>query len=306
MRKSSVPMKKRFYTAVVATCVWGLANPAFSSGLSYERVIDLEGTTNTRDIGGYMTDDMRTIRYGQIIRSENLSRLTENDFRKLEELGVKTVIDLRSDEEHDHSPTIWQGDNPPQFHHFPIGDAKNDWFKAQRRMVKGNRFNEKQSLEHMEKGYRMIAEEGPPSYVKLMDLVLDESNWPILIHCNAGKDRTGVAVALIQEALGVDRETIMEEYLLTNEIGRTSSKAKLLARESGKRRTMGRSPSAEAWYPIVGVAPEMLEAFYADVDRNHGSMDSFLIELGVDQEARSTLIASLTTVQPELTMADSR
>jgi protein-tyrosine phosphatase len=306
MRKSSVPTKKRFYAAVVATCVWGLANPAFSSGLSYERVIDLEGTTNTRDIGGYMTDDMRIIRYGQIIRSENLSRLTDSDFQKLEELGVKTVIDLRSDEEHDHSPTAWEGDNPPQFHHFPIGDSRNDWFKAQRRLVKGNRFSEKQSLEHMEEGYRMIAEEGPPSYVRLMDLVLDESNWPILIHCNAGKDRTGVAVALIQEALGVDRETIMEEYLLTNEIGRSSAKAKTLAKESAKRRTMGRSPSADAWYPIVGVAPEMLEAFYADVDRKHGSMDAFLIELGVDQEARGTLIASLTTEQPELAMDNSR
>ena len=51
-----------------------------------------------------------------------------------------------------------------------------------------------------------------------MDVVLDQSNWPVLIHCNAGKDRAGVAVTLIMEALGVDRETIMEEFLLTNEM----------------------------------------------------------------------------------------
>lgn len=144
----------------------------------------------------------------------------------------------------------------------------------------------------------MIAEAGPPSFQKLMDLVLDQSNWPILIHCNAGKDRAGVAVTLILEALGVDRETIMEEFLLTNQISRTEGKAIFLAKESknsGSVMRLGRGPSASAWFPIVGVQPVMLEAFYASVDEQYGSMDAFLTEIGVDQEARSALAASLTT-----------
>jgi protein-tyrosine phosphatase len=302
MRKSSVRIKKTVYMAVITMGLWVLAFPAFPNGLAYEQVIDLEGTTNTRDIGGYLTNDLRTIRQRQIIRSENLSRLTASDFQKLEDIGVKTVIDLRSDREHDHSPTVWLGDNPPQFFHFPIGDAQNNWFKAQRKLMKKSRFTEEQSLEHMKEGYHMIAEDGPPSYEKLMDLVLDQSNWPILIHCNAGKDRTGVAVALIMEALGVNRETIMEEFLLTNEIGRTGEKSVLLAKESKKYSKTGRGPSASAWYPIVGVQPEMLEAFYAHVDEQYGSLNAFLTKLGVDQEARSALIESLTTAQPELAM----
>ncbi len=304
MRKSSARMKNRVYMAMIALCVWALANPAFSNEFAYERVIDLEGTSNTRDVGGYQTSDLRVLRWGQIIRSENLSRLTASDFQKLEAIGVKTVIDLRTDREHHKSPTVWQGDNPPQFFHFPIGDAQNDWFKAQRRLMKKNRFTEEQSLEHMKEGYRMIAEEGPTSYQKLMELVLDQSNWPILIHCNAGKDRAGVAVTLILEALGVDRETIMEEFLLTNKISRTEEKAVLLAKESNKSRRLGRGPSASAWFPIVGVHPEMLEAFYASVDEQYGSMDAFLTELGVNQEARSALIASLTTEQPKLVMGE--
>jgi len=304
MWKSSARMKNRVYTAMIALCVWALANPAFSTDLAYERVINLEGTSNTRDIGGYQTSDLRALHWRQIIRSENLSRLTASDFQKLEEIGVKTVIDLRTDREHDQKPTAWLGDNPPQFYHFPIGDAQNDWFKAQRRLMKKNRFTEEQTLEHMKEGYRMIAEEGPPSYQKLMELVLDQSNWPILIHCNAGKDRAGVAVTLILEALGVDRETIMEEFLLTNKISRTEEKAVLLAKESNKSRRLGRGPSASAWFPIVGVQPEMLEAFYASVDEQYGSMDAFLTELGVDQEARSALMASLTTEQPKLVMGE--
>ena len=307
MRKSSARSKNKVFVAIIAIGSWLLVNPAFSNELAFDRVIHLKGTSNTRDIGGYQTGDLRTLRAGQIIRSENLSRLTASDFQKLEEIGVKTVIDLRTDREHEQSPTVWQGDNPPQFYHFPIGDAHNDWFNAQRKMMKRNRFTEEQSLEHMVEGYRMIADVGTPSYQKLMGLVLDQSNWPVLIHCNAGKDRAGVAVTLILEALGVDRESIMEEFLLTNEISRTAEKANILAKErknssSGKRSRRG--PSASAWFPIVGVRAEMLEAFYASVDEQYGSMDAFLSEIGVDHDARRALEASLTIEQPKLAMAD--
>jgi protein-tyrosine phosphatase len=291
--------------AVTAISILVLVNPAFSDELKYDREIHLKGTSNTRDIGGYLTSDLRTLRWRQIIRSENLSRLTASDFQKLEEIGVKTVIDLRTDREHEQSPTVWLGDNPPRFFHFPVGDAQNDWFNAQRKMMKSNRFTEEQALEHMVEGYRMIAEVGPPSFQKLMDLVLDQSNWPILIHCNAGKDRAGVAVTLILEALGVDRETIMEEFLLTNEIGRSEEKAIFLSKKRKSSRSVGgrnKGSSASAWFPIVGVQAEMLEAFYASVEAEYGSMDAFLTVLGVDQDARKALTASLITELPKLAM----
>ena len=307
MRKSSDRLKNKVFMAVIAMGAWLLVNPAFSDESSYDRVIDLKGTSNTRDIGGYQTGDQRFLRSGQIIRSENLSRLTASDFRKLEEIGVKTVIDLRTDKEHDKAPTVWLGDNPPRFFHFPIGDANNEWFSAQRKMMSRNKFTEEQAMEHMAEGYRMIVNEGPASYEKLMALVLDQSNWPVLIHCNAGKDRAGVAVTLILEAIGVDRATIMEEFLLTNEISRTKEKAVFLSKESRKSssgKRVSRGPSASAWFPIVGVQAEMLEAFYASVDEQHGSMDAFLAEIGVDQDARRALSASLIAEQPSLMMGE--
>lgn len=307
MRKSSARIQKAIYMAFIATSLCALATPVFSSTISGERVIHLKGTTNTRDIGGYQAGDMSTLRWGQIIRSDKLSKLTGKDFQKLEDIGLKTVIDLRTQKEHDESPTVWKGDNPPQFFHFPVGDSNNDWFTSQRKMMKKNRFTQEQSLEHMTEGYRMILDEGTSSYRKLMEVVLDESNWPVLIHCNAGKDRSGVGVALILEALGVDRETIMEEYLLTNKISRIEDKAVFLSKESknssrGNRFSKGTSPSA--WLPIVGVDAKMLETFYASVDEKYGSMDAYLTELGVDQEARFALAASLTTEQPPLVMGN--
>ena len=304
MRNSSARLKNMVSTAAIALGVWALSNPALSSQLEYDREIHLKGTTNTRDIGGYTTSDLRTIRPGQIIRSENLSRLTEADFQKLEEIGVKTVIDLRTDKEHEKKPTVWLGDNPPQFYHFPVGDADDAWFKAQRSLIKRNKFSARDSQELMVDGYRTIAEEGVSSYEQVMKVVLDQSNWPVLIHCNAGKDRAGIATTLILEAIGVDRETIMEEYLLTNEIGRSKEKAELMAKESSKSRRISRGPSADAWYPIVGVQPEMLEAYYTTVETQYGSMDAFLNELGVDQDARAALAESLTAEPQELVMGE--
>lgn len=301
MGKSSATMKNRLCVAAAALAFAGLV---WADEPALDRVIHLQGTTNTRDIGGYETSDHRTLRWRQIIRSENLSRLTESDFRQLEEMGIKTVVDLRTEREREQAPTVWQGDHPPQFYHFPIGDANNEWFNAQRKLVKSNRFTEEDSLAHMVEGYRMIADEGPASFQQLMNLVLDQSNWPILVHCSAGKDRAGVAAALILEALGVDRATIMEDFLLTNEVGRSEAKSVVLSKErkkSGSGRNFGKGPSPEAWFPIVGVRAEMLEAFYASVEERYGSMEAFLMELGMDPGARLALSASLTTDQPDWT-----
>ena len=307
MRKASARILKLVYMALIATGLWVLAAPVFSGTLPGDRVVHLKGTTNTRDIGGYPAGDLGTLRWGQIIRSDELSRLTAGDFKKLEDMGLKTVIDLRTRKEHDESPTVWQGDHPPRFFHFPVGDANNDWFTAQRKMMKKNRFNEEQALSHMVEGYRMIADEGTSSYRELMEVVLDESNWPVLIHCSAGKDRSGIAVVLIMEALRVDRETIMQEYLLTNELSRIEDKAAFIARESknaAKGTKFSKGVPASAWLPIVGVRKEMLEAFYHRIDDDYGSMDAYLTGLGVDNNARLALAASLTSGLQKLAMGE--
>ena len=290
-------MKGALRSAVIALAACMLASSALSDGSAPERVIHLKGTTNTRDIGGYPTADGRAIRWRQIIRSDYLARLTPAGFQTLEELGVKTVVDLRTVRENEKAPTVWLGEHPPQIFHFPIGDSHNAWFNAQRKMMKKNNFTEEEAVAHVIAGYGMIAEEGPPSLRNLMELVREPSNWPILIHCSAGKDRAGVAAALILEAVGVDRDTIMQDYLLSNEVGRAEEKAALLSSESKRTRTgskLGRGPSPGAWFPFVGVQPDMLQEFYSSVDEQYGSMDAFLTDLGVDQEARKSLAAALT------------
>ena len=94
----------------------------------------------------------------------------------------------------------------------------------------------------------------------------------------------------------------MDEYLLTNEISRAARKAELMAksRRDGSIRRSGRTPSAEAWFPLIGVQPEMLETYWAHIDEGYGSMDAYLAELGVGQAERDLLVEALTIGGSEL------
>ena len=157
-------------------------------------------------------------------------------------------------------------------------------------------------LEHMKNGYRMVVDVGTPAYQSAMEVVLDDSNWPILIHCAAGKDRAGIAVTLILEALGVDRDTIMEDFMLTNEVSQAERKATILSKQRenysarvGSRMGSGKGPPPKAFFPLVGVTPEMLETYYDTVEEQYGSMDAYLAEIGLNLPERTTLAQSLTS-----------
>jgi protein-tyrosine phosphatase len=300
-------MNKKISLRIFVIGVWMLVNPVFADEPEHQRVIHLKGTGNTRDIGGYQTADGRTINWRQIIRSDNLSRATPEDFQKLEELGLRTVIDLRTARETEKRPTVWEGENPPQFFHFPVGNSNGPWFKAQKKLLSRNRFTEDDMLEHMKNGYRMVAEIGVPSYQSLMEVVQDESNWPILIHCQAGKDRAGIATLLILESIGVDRETIMEDFMLTNEVSQAERKATILSKQRenhnarvGSRMGSSKGPPPKAFFPLVGVTPEMLETYYATVEEEYGSMDAYLAQIGMNLPERTTLAQSLTSRTEEL------
>ena len=96
--------------------------------------IGIASLPNLRDLGGWRASDGRAVRRGRVLRSVDLSRLEDADIPAVAALGIGTVVDLRTEKEHNKSPTVWLGDNPPRFLHFPIGDAENDWFRAQSRM----------------------------------------------------------------------------------------------------------------------------------------------------------------------------
>lgn len=182
--------------------------------------IALEGAYNFRDIGGYATTDGHAIKTGVLYRSDELCHLTDADIERLAELGLSTVIDYRADHERDARPdrvpagcTIIQLDPQADTAAMAASDdpavlQSHDpsWLTAERArylMTEQNR-------------QFVLADTAHAAYRRMLEIILDPANGVIDQHCRGGKDRTGFGAALIQLLLGVDRETVVEDYLLTN------------------------------------------------------------------------------------------
>lgn len=166
---------------------------------------------NFRELGGYVNKDGRTVRHGVFYRSGALADLNREELDYVNTLGIKTIVDLRSEMELKDSPDpVIEG---AKFHHL---SAMNFEFSGDVDM----------SPESLKKaGSTMILADFygklafSSAYVQMFQEIL-KGNTPILFHCSAGKDRTGIGAILILLALGVDEETALDDYMLTNEYRR--------------------------------------------------------------------------------------
>ena len=176
-----------------------------------ERKVALEGSPNFRDLGGYKTVLGRHVRWGRIYRSGKLSSLTEADIHYFKRLGVSLVCDFRSDFER-HSEPGWLGDeDAPHRVELPISPGSSDSFK---KSMHDGIIEVYDATDLMKDMNRDFVINQTSQYARMFQLML-QGNHPILIHCAAGKDRTGFGAAVILDVLGVDEETIVEDYLLT-------------------------------------------------------------------------------------------
>jgi len=178
---------------------WGLcAFPSITPCGGDPRWIELSGPRNMRDVGGLTTKEGLRIRPGILFRSSRLAEATEEDCAHLRSLGLRTVLDLRSEGEiwvYPDAPCILESVN---YKPLPI--------------VIG-------SFATLEETYLDIVNTYAPSIAGVFKDIADPHNLPILYHCTLGKDRTGITTALLYLLLGVDQETIMSDYLLSLEAG---------------------------------------------------------------------------------------
>jgi protein-tyrosine phosphatase len=170
----------------------------------------LEGAPNFRDLGGYATTDGRIIRTGRVFRSGHLARLTDDDLATLTILGIETVVDFRSelgvetfgrDRLPDGTRHVW----------LPIGAGEAD--PAMREAMEAGRFSK---LPDLSVANRLLIREHAVEFGRLMMLLADSANLPLVFHCIGGKDRTGIASALLLSILGVPWPTVRNDYLASN------------------------------------------------------------------------------------------
>ena len=237
-----------------------------------DRVLRLEGSSNFRDLGGYTAADGRSLQWRRLFRSDHLAGLSAADLQALAELKIAHSVDFRGADESSVHSYAW-----PQFQRHAFMVEPTVVQSAQALLATGRRLTAADTVGLMQDLYRSFVRDNADRFARLFQLLL-QSEAPLVFHCTAGKDRTGWAAALILHALGVSREQVMEDYLLTNAHYQRPVAA-----------VAGRLPE-EALEVLWRVQEPFLDAAMDLVDRDHGGMDRYLAEvLGMDRAARARL-----------------
>jgi len=194
------------------------------------RNIKLEGTFNTRDIGGIANKEGKMVRYGLMLRSDALNKITKNDVLLLQEYGLKTIIDFRGKQEVEKAPDV---DIPnikavnlspnAEVANIASGNIVDDKIKIDTLLKEASseegRNKLKVRLNQMTEQMRELVNEPYANlqYRKFVDLIADENNLPVLHHCRGGKDRTGFGAMITLFILDVGEEEVRKEYMLTKD-----------------------------------------------------------------------------------------
>ena len=237
------------------------------------RHLNLAGASNFRDLGGYPAKDGRTIRWRQIFRSNHLGHVTTADIEVLRGLGLRSAFDFRGTEER---IAAMCGLEEIAVHSLPIEPTVVAALRG--RLADGAALSSADALEVMRDSYRSYVRYNTASFRALFAHLL-EDRAPLVIHCTAGKDRTGFACALILHVLGVADDLIAEDYLLTNHFYR-------------------RDPSASGDLPddvrqVLGtVEASFLAAAYDAISADYGDLECYFRDgLGLGARERAGLEA---------------
>jgi protein-tyrosine phosphatase len=175
--------------------------------------IDIDGTLNFRELGGYQSADGRTVKWGQVFRSDHLNEVTDHGQVGMRSLGIRTIVDLRFPVERERQPSYVPAE-VSTVHVHPDGMEAADQSGFMDLMRSGEL--RAYSIEEAAADYRKMVVDGIGLVVETLHVIAKADTLPVLFHCTAGKDRTGLTAALLLRLLGVPDATVMDDYLLTN------------------------------------------------------------------------------------------
>jgi protein-tyrosine phosphatase len=249
------------------------------------RLHAFDGLTNFRDFGGYQAGDRRIVS-GRFFRSANHALASEADLAKLKDMGIAAVVDLRRPQERERAPSRrWEGFAASVVENHDPDEGAQSWdaFMSAWDM---------QSASYREFLLGYYAE--APHLPRIVDLftryfdTLANAEGAIVVHCAAGKDRTGLAVALTHHLAGVHHDDIVADYLLTNQSGRFEQHGATW--RDAILQQFGRSPDLETMRYIMGVTAEYLDRSFAVITERHGSAEGYMRDvLGVDDAKRARI-----------------
>ncbi len=252
------------------------------------RILPLEGVENFRDYGGYAVSGGH-IASGQLFRAAHQARATPADLEAMAALKLATLVDLRRPRERDNDPSLRHEGFAAQVIQCDLGDqaeAPHVAFLRETDLTPESArvffldYYDKAPFEprHLELFGRYFA-------------ALAAGDGPVLIHCTAGKDRTGLLAALTHHVLGVHADDVREDYLLTNVAARVEQRLPMITEALEK--SLGKRPSETAVRAFLGVDASYLDAALASIQSRSGSVDAYLDSIGAGAEAREAIRARL-------------
>lgn len=237
-----------------------------------QRRIELEGVSNFRDLGGYQTAAGGSLKWGIFFRSDTLSALTDADMATVCALGINTAVDLRYGDERRLEPSRFLGHDQVEVLELGLSDRPNASYLH---FFENSPDQAGLARTYMTENYRNYPFLYAKGYGALMRRLTAGDR--VIVHCTAGKDRAGTAVALTLSALGVPRETVFEDYLLTNQYWD----------RAGRERP---GMDAETVASIFFAREEYLHAAFTAIESRCGTMESYLQQiLGLDDAAIGAL-----------------
>lgn len=238
------------------------------------RHIRCDGAFNLRDLGGYATRSGATVRWHTLYRADGLHRIPRASTQGVTELGLRTILDLRTTDEVDAGAFSAEG---IEVIHLPI--LRRTWGTPDTIDV--------DPVSFLSDHYLQMLEEGAGGIAAAFMVLASRARLPAAFHCSAGKDRTGVLAALVLSALGVPDETVAADYHLS-----AAAVERLVAwlrvSERATSEEMPRQPK-----PLLTCPPEAMLRFLDALRARFGSVDGYLADIGVAPEVLVELRRSL-------------
>jgi len=256
------------------------ADPAGPATGLPSRVLPLRGASNFRDLGVYCGLQGRPLRWRRLFRSDHPAHLTADDHTLLQGIGLQRALDFRGEAERAAAAYRLPG---AEHHALTIEPSVVQRLQDLQRLRQPLTAEAVVAL--MRELYRGLVNDHAHRFAELFDHLL-QADGPLLFHCTAGKDRTGLAAALILSALGVSRGDILQDYLLTNAHFRPPERTRVRTSRLGDGPGLPDDALAVLW----GVEEGFLRTALDTIDDEHGGMERYLsVRLGLGLAAREAL-----------------
>jgi len=282
------------FLIIIISCVLSCKTQTFSTpeyGISQtENQFKIKKVTNFRTVGNIKNIEGRILKDGKFYRSAHLHQLKNKSIEEFQKLGIKEIIDLRNSKEISQKPDVI-----PQnidYKNYSAFEDEGDQLDQAKKLVLKGKVNGSDADKRMLDFYKNYVTENPEIIQKIIHEILD-SESPVLYHCTAGKDRTGIITALILTILKFDRATIENDYLLSNNY-----------RKQLVQKRLSLANNLHFLYPkmdlnviekLSWVEKDYLHASFSEIDNKYGSIDVYIHQvLGITENKRNEYIIKFT------------